>query len=97
MGLLRSNEIFSDATLNVIAVESLSVECQRTRAVHTIVGNLAPLAVIVCTPDAITAIDMEAQPADLARLRRDVPGLNAMIATYEHARTDESENDGDAR
>lgn len=80
---LRSSEVFSNNALRVIAVESVNRQRNQTKTFSTFIGTIEPLAVIVCGPDAITAYDMAAKPADLAQLRQDIPELNATITAYE--------------
>ena len=82
MHILRSNKVFDDAMFAVIAVESVDIRQGETNSFTHVLGQIQPLNVIVCSPDGIKAFDMEARPADLEHLKRDVPGLEATIAAY---------------
>ena len=82
METLRAREIFSDVRLSLFAVESVDVQQGKTRSSCHVYGRMAPVAVIVCGPDKAYALDMESKPTSLDRLRQDIPGLNAMIASF---------------
>ena len=48
-------------------------------------GNIEPIAVIVCQPDGIYALDMKHEFKQLDQLRQDIPGLDVMLASFKHA------------
>lgn len=82
MNTLRASEIFNDSRLMLIAIESVDFRYSKTNTVCRMVGNIEPIAVIVCAPDATYALDMEAKPAALEKLRQDIPELDAIIAPF---------------
>jgi hypothetical protein len=85
MGTLRASEIFNDSGLMLIAIESVDFRHSKTNTVCRIYGKIEPIAVIVCGPDAIYALDMEAKPAALDQLRQDIPELDAIIEPFNKA------------
>ena len=83
MGTLRASEIFNDSGLMLIAIESVDFRHSKTNTVCRMYGKIEPIAVIVCGPDAIYALDMEAKPAALDQLRQDIPELDAIIEPFD--------------
>ena len=82
MGPLRTHEIFNDSRLMLIAVESVDFQHSKTNASCWLYGNIEPIAVIVCGPDEIYALDMDAKLIVLDQLRQDIPELDAIIAPF---------------
>lgn len=80
MAALRAREIINEPMLKLIAVESIDLRPRKTQIGWHCLGKMEPIAVIVCSPDGTYALDMDAQPADVERLRQDVPELDAMVA-----------------
>ena len=80
MAALRAREIINQPMLKLIAVESIDLGPRKTQIGWHCFAKMEPVAVIVCGPDGTYALDVDAQPADVERLRRDVPGLDAMGA-----------------
>lgn len=87
MKTYRTRQIFNDASLSVIAVESVDSRRTRTNTGCQMYGNIQPVAVVVCGPAGAYALGMEAEPADLDQLKRDIPELNASIAQFNSARS----------
>ena len=79
MATLRASEIFNDSTLRLIVIEAVDFRSSRTNRLCQAFGKVEPVALVVCGRDAVYALDMEARPAVLAHLRRDVAGLDAML------------------
>lgn len=82
MATLRTCQIFSDANLTLIAVESLDFQHDKTNTSDRCYGNLKPIAVIVCSPDETYALDMEAKRANLDQMRQDIAELDSLIASF---------------
>lgn len=82
MTTLRASEIFNDSRLRLIAIESVDFRSSKTTTLCQMFGKIEPIALVVCGRDAAYALDMEARPATLEHLRRDVPGLDAMLRGY---------------
>ena len=80
MSTFFATEIFSDARLTLIAVECVDFRSSKTNTCYRMYGNIKPIAVIVCGPDATYALDIEAKPTDVDLLRQDIPELDAIIA-----------------
>jgi hypothetical protein len=79
---LRAREIYNDAGLRLIVIESVEVRVGNTNTICRMFGKTEPIAVIVCAQDATYALDMQAKTAALDQLRRDIPVLDTMIAPY---------------
>ena len=83
MSHFRTSEIFRDSRRTLIAVdsvESLSSKSKNTCYFH---GMIQPVAVVVCSPDAIYALDMSAMPVAINRLRETVPELDDILAAFD--------------
>jgi len=76
MDILRSREIYRDARILLIVVESVNLQHTRSDFCCHIQGSITPLTVIVHTPDGIYARDMEAKPVALESLRAFIPVPN---------------------
>lgn len=81
MGTFRINELFIDPALTLIVVEAVDFRTTRTTTGGYAYGNIAPIAIVICRRDGTTAWDMQAQPASVEQLRRDVPELDAVLST----------------
>ena len=82
MGKLRISEIFTDSTRKLIAVESVDFRPTRTKTGGYVYGSIAPIAVVVCGPDGITAFDMHAKPVSVGQLRKDIPDLDGVVSQF---------------
>lgn len=80
MGALRAREIINEPMLKLIVVESIDLRPRKTQIGWHCLGKMEPIAVIVCSLDGTYALDVDAQPADVERLRQDVPELDAMVS-----------------
>ncbi|MDH3421219.1 MAG: hypothetical protein OEM78_17250 [Gammaproteobacteria bacterium] len=77
MAALRTREIFSDATVTLIAVESIDLQTSKTNMGCHVYASIKPVAVIVRSLDGTYALDMEAKPTPLEQFRQYVPELNS--------------------
>jgi len=82
MATLRAREVFSDSRRKIVAIESVDFQPKKTNTHCRLFGYLKPIAVIVYSPEAIYAIDMESQPVALEQLRQDLPELDIMITSF---------------
>lgn len=80
MGTLRTSEIFNDARLKLIAVESVDFLHDKTNTGCRLYGSIEPVAVIVSGPDGSYAVNMEATLIDLDQLRQIFPELGILNA-----------------
>lgn len=80
MNTMRASEIFNDAGLMIVVIESVEFLHCNTNTICQMYGKIVPVAVVVCGPDSSYAIDMEAKPASLDQLKQDIPGLDAVIS-----------------
>ena len=79
MAKLRARAFFKNSMFTLIAVESVDTWHGNTNMGCQLYGGLAPVAVIVCSPNETYALDMEARPVDLDRFRTDLPGLGTLL------------------
>jgi len=79
MERLRGREIYRDSLRRLIAVETVALR-RETQPVRYIHGSIEPVALVVCAEDSTFALDMEGEPTDIRRLKRDVPGLEALLS-----------------
>jgi hypothetical protein len=79
MDKLRATVIFNNASVKLIAIESINWKHIRTDMSCRFAANMEPIAVIVCHRRGAYAMDMSAQPMILEQLQRDVPGLARML------------------
>jgi len=79
MCTLRASELLNDAGLRLVAVESVDLQNSKTGIGFRLSGNIKPVALIVCGRGSCYALDMDANPLDIDQLRRDIPGLDAII------------------
>jgi len=77
---LRVREMFNDSRLTLLALESVDIQRSKTNAGCWLYGSIEPMAVIVCGPDGILALDMEAKLVALDRLMQEIPELETIIA-----------------
>jgi len=80
MEACRINEIVIDRALTLIVVEAVEFRTTTTTTGGFMFGNIAPIAVVVCREDRTTALDMQARPASVEQLRRDIPELDAVLS-----------------
>lgn len=80
MERLRAREIFSNAMLTLVAVESVDLRHDKTDNGCRLYGRVEPIAVIVCRLDGTYALDLAARRTDLEHLSRNVPELDTLIA-----------------
>jgi hypothetical protein len=76
---LRALEFLYHRNTRLIAVESVALRSGRSGRNCILQGRIKPVAVIVCGPQGAYALDMDARPADLSKLRATVPGLEALL------------------
>lgn len=80
MATFRINEMFIDPALTLIVVEAVEFRTTATKTGGFMFGSIAPIAVVVCRQDGTTALDMQAKPASVEQLRRDIPELDAVLS-----------------
>lgn len=76
---MRASELFNEAGLKLVAVESVDIQNIKTGIGFRLSGNIKPVAVIVCGMEACHAPGMDANPVDIDQLRQDIPVLDAII------------------
>ena len=82
MATLRARAVFTDSRHKIVAIESVDFQYKKTNTHSRMFGYLKPIAIIVYSPDALYAVDMEAQPVALEQLRQDIPELDIMITSF---------------
>lgn len=86
MHSLRATEIFHDSRRMLIAIESVIYNHSTSIPGYQLYGRIEPIAVIVCSSDEIYALDTLAEITDIDHFRRDIPELDAMIASFKDER-----------
>lgn len=89
MAAFRSVEIFRDSTRTVVAVEAADSRRGRTRTGSQFYADIVPVAIIVHGRDGAYALDMDAKPVGLDRLKQDVPELDSIVARLNKAQIDD--------
>ena len=79
MASLRARQIFRDSSRTLLAVESVDYWHVESQSACQAFGSVTLVAVVLCGPEETRALDAQARPADLRRLRRGVPGLDALL------------------
>ena len=82
MATLRAREVFCNSRRKIVAIESIDFQHKQTTIHSRMFGYLKPIAIIVFSPGALYAVDMEAQPVALEQLRQDIPELDIMITSF---------------
>jgi hypothetical protein len=82
MAELRARQVFQDAGRLIIAVEQRELRQRNSRASWQLYGTLEPVAVIVCEPDGVYALDMALQPLAVAELTAQIPELATLLAAF---------------
>lgn len=80
MSTCRINEIVIDPALTLIVVEAVDFQTTTTTTGGFMFGNIKPIAVVMCRQEGITALDMQARPASVEQLKRDIPELEAVLS-----------------
>ena len=81
MAEIRATEIFATPGLRLIAIESIAIECYGSGGCRGLYATLAPRAVVAIGEDGTDALDVETgEKIALDRLRREVPGLDDILA-----------------
>lgn len=83
MTAMRATEILDRPGLRLIAIEAVESLRNKAGSGCQFYASLAPIAIVVCRPGGISALNIAAEPIVLDALRRDVPGLDAMIASFD--------------
>ena len=84
MATMHASRLYSDASRTLIAVGTVELHLDKSSNSCRLYGNIAPVAVIVCSPNETYAMDMQAKPAALDKLRQATPELESMMAAYEN-------------
>lgn len=79
MSSLRSREICDEYGYRLLAVESVDLRCSSFACGCQLFGKIEPVAVIVCGPRGVYALDAQARPVDLDQLRQGIPGLDELL------------------
>lgn len=67
------------ASLTLIVLEAVEFQTTTTTG-GFMFGNIEPIAVVVRRQEGITAMDMQAKPASVTQLRRDILELDAVLS-----------------
>lgn len=79
MTTLRPREIYQDADVNLVAVESIDFRPGKTSFGFHVAATIEPIAIIVSSPDGTYALGMDGRVLDPDQLRRDIPDIWAQM------------------
>jgi hypothetical protein len=79
---LRARELRRTDRFVLLVLEQSSCRSDKSGAFLHLYAGLAPLALVVCSADAVLALDMEGEPIEAEALRSRVPGLDALLEPF---------------
>ncbi len=79
MNKLRAHVIFNDASVKLIAIDTVDWRQDKTGLSYQLFARIEPVAVIVSHRSEVYAVDMTARPVALDRFERDIPELARML------------------
>ena len=80
----RIRELCRDSDQLVIVIETIHIRQHRTNKTCSIRVLLEPTEIVICVPEHIYALNSDAQPIAIERLRRKIPELDAAIKAWVH-------------
>lgn len=80
MRTLRASEIHADAAVRVIAIEAVCCRPQKLSGLCQLYAYIEPTALVVCAGGSNRVVSLMSAQTSLAELKRDVPGLRALLA-----------------
>lgn len=75
----RVNKIFSNHNFTLYAVESMQITQTKSNHGGQWYGKLVPTAIIICSPDGNQALDMEANPIDLEKIKTNIQAVDQLF------------------
>lgn len=82
MRIFRARPVRVDERLALIAIESVESHRHRSSNGCGFSAFVEPVALVVCDPETVRALDMQGNSVDMDELRRNVPDLDAELGTY---------------
>lgn len=79
MQKLRARKILDDDTIRVIAIEAMRCNAEKSGGFYRFVARLEPAAMIVCAAGDNRVINLASAETSLELLKREVPGLCALL------------------
>lgn len=76
---LRASEIHADATTRVIAIEAVHCQAEKSGPLYRLVARIEPTAMVICESGNHRVFNLAPVNTSLESLKRDVPGLEAML------------------
>jgi hypothetical protein len=81
---MRATEVFNDVNVKIIAIETVVCSHGKTQSSCRLYAKIEAIAVIVCSPHGVYALDMNSREIVLDQLKHDVPELGAILASFDH-------------
>lgn len=81
MQTLRASEIHAGEGVRVIAIESVCFDAQKSAPCYRMFARIEPAAMVVCTAGEDRVIGLASMETSLDELKREVPGLRALMET----------------
>ena len=82
METFRAKRVLDRPSLVLIVVETVSFQSHRSGAGCGFSAAISPVALVICTPAATQALDLNGRPVELDALRRQVPVLDDELASF---------------
>lgn len=83
MNKLRASEIYKNTSLSLILIVSVDHLYRKTGFGCYLHGNIESIALIVSDTEKIYALDMEANPVSIDRLKQAIPELKMIFSSRE--------------
>ena len=82
METFRARPVSVEQRFSLIAIECVESHRHRSSNGCRFSALLEPVALVVCGPETIRALDMQGNAMDVDELRRNVPELDSELDTY---------------
>lgn len=82
MAKWRATEVFTDAGLKIVAIESVTMSHGTSSNRCGFLASIVTKAVVVLAEDDTYAVDLKAGKMTLGQLRRELPALDEIIAPF---------------
>ena len=79
MQTLRASEIHADATIRVIAIESVHCNTERSGRLYRLFAGIEPTAMVICEAGDTRVVNLAPAESSLQELMQNVPGLKALL------------------
>ncbi len=82
MDSIRASEIYRGTGFVLVALERMEYRQDKMKHLCQVYGQIEPIAVVVCRPDAVTALDTTGAPVAIKHLKEIITDLDGMLEPY---------------